>query len=355
VTGVDLVEWQFRVASGEPLPLRQGEIVLNGHALEARLYAENPAAGFLPSIGVLEHFRMPAGIRVDSAVEEGDEVSPHYDPMIAKLIAHAPTRELAAEGLARGCRAIEVWPVKTNAAFLARCAAHPDFVVGNVDTGFIEARLSELIPEGAKMVELVAALALAAEYAEGAASSRRDYYSPWDPDPDCIYGFRMNGAPRAFHRVRLGGLKAQGNVVTAGTGDRGWQVTTDGFSGWARVDGSTVEVEGLGEVAYANVHPDRIIFHRGEALACQEALHAASDRESASDGAIRSPMPGKIVSVSVKAGDRVTKGQPLLVLEAMKMEHALTAPFDGVVAELNATAGGQVSEGVVLAKLEASV
>ncbi|WP_304177353.1 acetyl/propionyl/methylcrotonyl-CoA carboxylase subunit alpha, partial [Phenylobacterium aquaticum] len=130
VTGVDLVEWQFRVASGEALPLRQDEIVLSGHALEARLYAENPAGGFLPSIGVLEHFRMPEGIRVDSAVEEGDAVSPHYDPMIAKLIAHAPTREGASDRLAQACAEVEVWPVKTNAGFLARCLDHPDFIAG---------------------------------------------------------------------------------------------------------------------------------------------------------------------------------------------------------------------------------
>jgi acetyl/propionyl-CoA carboxylase alpha subunit len=145
VTGQDLVEWQLLVASGEPLPLEQDEITLDGWAMEARLYAENPATGFLPSTGKLTHFRLPEGdVRVDSAVEEGGEVTPFYDPMIAKLIAHGVDREDAAQRLAEACRLVEVWPVKTNAAFLAKCASHPDFVDGAVDTGFIEARLDEL-------------------------------------------------------------------------------------------------------------------------------------------------------------------------------------------------------------------
>ena len=144
ITGQDLVEWQLRVASGEPLPLKQHEITLEGWAMEARLYAENPATGFLPSTGPLAHFRLPDDIRVDSAVEEGGAVSPFYDPMIAKLIVHADSREAAAEALAEACASVEVWPVKTNAAFLARCAGHPDFVAGDVDTGFIERRLDDL-------------------------------------------------------------------------------------------------------------------------------------------------------------------------------------------------------------------
>ena len=136
ITGQDLVEWQLRVASGEPLPLRQDDLAISGHAMEARLYAENPASGFLPSTGVLEHLRLPTDIRVDSAVEEGSEVTPFYDPMIAKLIAHAPTREAVAAKLAKACGEVEVWPVKTNAAFLARCLAEPDFVAGWGGYGF---------------------------------------------------------------------------------------------------------------------------------------------------------------------------------------------------------------------------
>ena len=139
VTGVDLVEWQFRVAAGEPMPLQQDEIALNGWAMEARLYAEDPDNGFLPSIGRLDHFQLPDDLRVDTGVEQGGEVSQYYDPMIAKLIVHEDTREAAAARLADACCEVEVWPVRTNAAFLARCLDHPRFVAGDVDTGFIGA------------------------------------------------------------------------------------------------------------------------------------------------------------------------------------------------------------------------
>ena len=146
ITGQDLVEWQLRVASGEPLPLSQDQITINGHAIEARLYAEDPGKGFLPSTGPLTHFRLPAGIRVDSAVEEGGAVTPYYDPMIAKLIVHAPDRASAAGRLAVACRETEVFPVRTNAAFLAKCLDNADFLAGDINTGFIDAHKAELVP-----------------------------------------------------------------------------------------------------------------------------------------------------------------------------------------------------------------
>ena len=146
ITGQDLVEWQLRVASGEKLPKTQEQLSINGWSMEARLYAENPTTGFLPSIGRLDHLRFPTGIRVDSGVEEGGEVTPYYDPMIAKLIVHAPTRKAAAGLLATACGAAEIWPVKTNAGFLQRTAGDPDFVAANIDTGFIERHAGRLIP-----------------------------------------------------------------------------------------------------------------------------------------------------------------------------------------------------------------
>ena len=146
ITGQDLVEWQLRVASGEPLPKRQDELAISGWAMEARLYAENPATGFLPSIGRLDRLRLPNDIRVDSGVEEGGEITAHYDPLIAKLIVHAPDRTEAAAKLAKACGQIEVWPVKTNAGFLARAASHADFIAGRIDTGFIERHGAQLIP-----------------------------------------------------------------------------------------------------------------------------------------------------------------------------------------------------------------
>ena len=316
ITGQDLVEWQLRVASGEPLPLKQEELSINGWAMEARLYAENPATGFLPSTGPLEHFWLPGDIRVDSAVEESGEVTPFYDPMIAKLIVFEFNREEAAAKLAEACGEVEVWPVKTNAAFLARCAAHPDFVAGNVDTGFIEARLEALIQPVSPSAAVLDAAAAALLIDDAPAG-------PWSPSGP-LTGFRANARQPAPVLMRHAGK----TVAAARAG----------------------EVEA--DVFFAD-DDEVLVFEAGEALLFgRPRADTAGGEGGASDGAIRSPMPGKIVSVSVKAGDKVAKGQPLLVLEAMKMEHAMTAPFDGVVAELNAAPGGQVSEGVVLARLE---
>ena len=203
VTGLDLVEWQLRVASGEPLPMKQEEIRLDGWAMEARLYAENPSKKFLPSTGPLDHFVLPTavdGVRIDSGVEEGGEVTPFYDPMIAKIIVRAPTRAAAAAKLADACAEVEVWPVKTNAGFLARCASHPYFVAGDVDTGFIEARLEALVGDGRppEAVAMMAATAFAGLQATD------DMPSPWSSLGRAI-GFRLNGHPRAEMRLSVAG------------------------------------------------------------------------------------------------------------------------------------------------------
>ena len=317
VTGVDLVEWQFRVASGEPLPLTQDQIKLNGHAVEARLYAENPAAGFLPSIGVLEHFVLPGDIRVDAGVEEGGEVSPFYDPMIAKLIAHAPTREGAGDRLAQACAEVEIWPVKTNAGFLARCLDHPDFIAGEVDTGFIERHLEDLAPAPAPSDERLA-VAAAAALADG----DEDQASPWKG----LTGFRVNAEPQTTVRLYLDGV-ALDAPLPDGDIEADILMTEDG---------------------------EVVVFEGGETyvLATRPPLRDLDDM--AGDAQVRSPMPGKVVAVAVCVGDTVVRGQPLLTLEAMKMEHALTAPFDGEVEALNVSVGDQVSEGVTLARLKAS-
>ena len=323
ITGLDLVEWQIRVARGEPLPLAQGAIPLNGHAMEARLYAENPATGFLPSTGPLEHFRLPAegyGVRVDTGVEEGGEVTPFYDPMIAKIIIHADTREAAAAKLAEACAEVEVWPVKTNAGFLVRCAEHPDFIAGQVDTGFIEARADTLVGDG-RPGEDVGAIAVLA-FAE---RDDRDLApTPWSSLGGAL-GFRLNGDARADARLEVGGEIVVAPLVDAELDDDGVLIDEDHV----------------------------IVFDAGEAYAFQRPSYEASHAGAASDGALTSPMPGRIVSVGAEPGARVTKGQPIVTLEAMKMEHALTAPFDGTLAELNVKVGDQVSEGVALARVEA--
>jgi len=326
ITGQDLVEWQLRVASGEKLPLRQEELKINGHAIEARLYAENASAGFLPSTGPLKILKLPTlrgdHARVDSAVEQGDEVTPFYDPMIAKVIMHAPTRHEAIERLLKEWNDVEVWPVKTNAGFIYRCLRDPGFESGNVDTSLIAARGDVLsdTPPPSEHVRAIAAggfMRIAASPSVGAPSTRG---SPWS----ALHGFRLNAAPSA--RIVM---RCLGEVIT-------------------------VEGAELHDSWTAHVGDAMIVFDRGEGYEFTlDTGERAEGEAAAGDGAILSPMPGKIVAVNVKLNSKVKKGDALLVLEAMKMEHTLVAPFDGRVAELKARAGAQVSEGLVLVKLEA--
>jgi 3-methylcrotonyl-CoA carboxylase alpha subunit len=319
VTGIDLVEWQVRVASGEPLPLRQDQIALAGHAMEARLYAEDPEHGFLPSVGPLTHLRLPDFVRVDAGVAEGGAVTPFYDPMIAKLIAHAETREAAAAHLAAAARSVEVWPVKTNAAFLARCAADPDFVAGRIDTGFIEARLEALtapqppaIPPGA--------LTRIARAQEAAALETT---SPWDPLGPAS-GFRLNQPPARTARVYADGAPIEAAFDFSAPP-----------AGIELLDGDIV--------VFADGAGTRLSARRPVDAGAAGALL---------DGAVLTPMPGRIVAVAVTAGEAVAAGQTLVVLEAMKMEHALTAPAEGRVREVQVAVGDQVTEGTVAARLE---
>ena len=306
ITGQDLVEWQLRVASGEPLPLRQEDLAIDGWAMEARLYAENPASGFLPSTGPLDRLRLPAGVRIDSGVEEGGEVTPFYDPMIAKLIVHGDTRAAAAAKLADAARQVQVWPVRTNAGFLARAAADGDFVAGRIDTGFIERHADRLIP-GATPSEAVLQAAAAAIVPAPSGD-------PWQD----LVGFRAN-AP-AVRRVEV------------------------------EVDGTPYLVERT--VAPAATIDGDVLYLDGEAwsFGLPRADHAGGTGEG--DGAIMSPMPGRVIAVLVKEGQAVARGERLLVLEAMKMEQALLAPFDGVVGALKVAAGEQVPEGTLLARIE---
>ncbi len=322
ITGLDLVEWQFRVASGEKLPKTQDEIAINGHAIEARLYAENPETGFLPSIGKLECFSWPpevrAGTRIETGVEEGDEISPHYDPMIAKLVAHGPTRARAIASLRTACAATEIAPLRTNAGFLARCLAQTVFEAGNVDTGFIESRgeaLARKLAPDEGLLSLAANAVSVFSWRE-----QKGLSAPWRDQR----GFRLNAPPQRAVRFRIDGAPAIGLI-------------SDTPPPFPTLQGRN----------------STVIFRGGDAYIVEADLSAgAASDDGVTEDSIRSPMPGKIVSVAAKAGASVKKGDPILTLEAMKMEHVLTAPFDGVVAELKAKAGDQVSEGVVLARLE---
>jgi 3-methylcrotonyl-CoA carboxylase alpha subunit len=334
ITGVDLVEWQLRVASGEPLPKRQDELSINGWAMEARLYAEDPAKGFLPSVGRLDFFSIGEAhlIRTETGVGLGSEISPFYDPMIAKLVSHRSTREGAIRNLANACRNSIVAPVKTNAAFLARALSHPDFIAARLDTSFIARNEDALIGSGSPSREVVECAAMAVLYDEmGDADAVQLWqYEPRrspQPYPGSVWrslaGFRVSAPDRM--RIAL---------------------TRDGE---AFVVDKPVEKAAM--LSTIIVGDSVLVSDMGQSFLFERARAKGISLGTAADGAILSPMPGRVTAVDVAAGERVTKGQRLVTLEAMKMEHSLTAPFDGTVEELNATAGAQVSEGTVLVKV----
>jgi 3-methylcrotonyl-CoA carboxylase alpha subunit len=311
ITGQDLVEWQLRVASGEPLPKRQDELSITGHAVEARLYAEDPATGFLPSVGRLEHFDLGEEGRIETGVEEGDEISPFYDPMVAKLVAHGADRFEAIATLAANLEEVEVWPVRTNAGFLANALLDPDFVAARLDTGFIGRKLETLVPPASPSEDVWRAAAMIALAEE---------------EEQPLAGFRLNAAPQPAATLAYGTERRR--LVLAGD-----QPLADasGFRDDERV----------------------VVFLQGQAFGFDRAVRGTVG-SAAGNGALLAPMPGKVTSVDVSVGEQVAKGQRLLTLEAMKMEHALLAPFDGVIAELAVEPGAQVQVEAVLARVEAA-
>ncbi len=312
ITGVDLVEWQLRVASGEPIPLKQEELFIDGHAIEARLYAEDPASGFLPSTGPLDHFDLGNVGRIETGVAEGDVISPHYDPMVAKLVAWGETRDDAIEELAEIAGSVEIWPVRTNAAFLANALLDDDFGDANLDTGFIERKLDSLICDD--------------EADDAIWQSAADFTLMADLDEDVpsALGFRLNAPPRIATTLTY---KGETRTVSASGSEDAAHVT--GFVEEART----------------------LVFADGQSFEFARDARGTG-AAAAGDGAILAPMPGKVIALDVAEGDSVTAGQRLMVLEAMKMEHALTAPFDGVVTELSASEGAQVQVEAVLAVVE---
>lgn len=333
ITGQDLVEWQLRVASGEPLPKRQEELSINGWAMEARLYAEDPAKGFLPSIGRLEHFHFPylprqKRCRIETGVEEGDDITPFYDPMIAKLVTHAPTRSEAIANLQEMTADMRCWPVKTNAGFLNLLLYDEDFDAGQMDTGLIAAHLDDYLPDetpSERVLQSVGHL-LIDNVLGGQAKDIRQTWLKTDNGPASLFGFRLNRS-NAPVMVRL---------------NEGTQTHEFVFNHRSINDCAWVE----------RIAKGWVVTEDGVTRLFTEGRASGGAGGAASDGAILSPMPGRIIAVAVTAGDKVAKGQKLLTLEAMKMEHSLVAPFDGIVAEFNAAQGGQVSEGALLARIE---
>ena len=313
ITGVDLVEWQLRVASGEPLPKRQDELSINGWAIEARLYAEDPAKGFLPSVGRLEkYFVDDDNIRVDSGFERGSTVSPFYDPMIAKLIASADDRSAAIDKLLKAIEGTAVWPVKSNAPFLYRALYHPDFMGGNISTSFLIDHAFDLAVLDGPTDEMKrqAAVELISQFSD---DKRRD-----------LSGFRLNARPKL-------------SVHMASGSEHFTAIAPDDFTGSVYISRAAAGVA--------------LVTDCGETFAIALDHPYGSGAGLAATGALIAPMPGKVTAVDVAPGATVTKGQRILTLEAMKMEHALVAPFDGTVAELTVEAGAQVQVDALLARI----
>ncbi len=341
VTGLDLVEWQFRIAAGEPLPLKQDQLRLSGHAVEARVYAEDPALGFLPSTGKLVALQFPdsAGLRVDAGVDAGSEVTPFYDPMIAKLIAHGKTRDEALDRLADALEHMVALGPRNNLNFLAALARAGEFRGGDFDTGFIDRNLARLAapePLDHAAVALGAEMLIEAERTRIAVSHEREPEAP--PSPwDSSDAFQLTGA-----RSLAPPLVADGEsvVVQASFGARGLDVTVVGAKP-AR-DAIAVVVSGTAYVLRQG--------RQTKVTLRDLALDEMADQSQG--GVVRAPMHGKVLAILVEQGARVSRGQRLAVIEAMKMEHTLVAPLDGVVAKISAAPNAQVSEGAKLILIE---
>ena len=362
ITGLDLVEWQLRVASGEPLPLAQGQLRIHGHAIEARICAETPDNNFLPATGTLNVYRKPActaferadlartgvAVRIDDGVREGDTISPFYDSMVAKLIVHGQTREEALARMDEALAQIRIVGLSTNVQFLRHVVRSPSFAQANLDTALIPREAALLFNQEPVGLPLAAAAAVAQtllveKAREGADPfSRRDgWQSHGVTVRPFAFEFQGESAQASLTYQHDGGLtlavgEVAGPLVFA-TGERGIDLQ---FAGQRL----TAEVFTRGEV-------DHIFTRRGATQITAMDLLAHAGESHAEGGRLTAPMPGKVVSFAVKAGDKVEKGQPLAVMEAMKMEHTIAAPADGVVLELLYAPGDQVTEGAELLKI----
>ncbi len=369
ITGHDLVEWQLRVAAGEPLPVDQAGLAIDGHSIEVRVYAENPDKNFLPSTGRLRHLRMPeatvferlaasggtAGVRIDSGVREGDSISPYYDPMIAKLITWGPDRDAAISRMHAALSRFEVVGLQTNVAFLRRMMRCPSFATADLDTGLIERERANLLPSqravAPRDLAIATALILSLEAREALAGA--DAWDPFAQPSGWRVGeplvrqleFVVAGEPRV---VSVGYARA-GHTVHVGDeafclADLAWDaprrrlsglIGAEAFDTGALLDGETVHLFG----------PDGPV-----SLGYRPALAHAGD-EAEEGGGLTAPMPGKVIALLVAKGDKVGRGQPLVVIEAMKMEHTISAPHDGEVSQVHFQVGEQVGEGASLISL----
>ena len=359
ITGLDLVEWQLRVASGESLPLKQEDLRIHGHAIEARICAENPDNNFLPATGALNVYALPecvtferGAIRVDSGVRQGDAISPFYDSMVAKLIVHGDTREQALARLDEALAQTHIVGLATNVQFLRRVARTDAFAQAKLDTALIPREQAVLFHQEPVGLPLAAAAAVAQTLLKERASEGVDPFSRRD-------GFHTHGLVQRRFEFEFGGEHAKALLTYERGGSLHLQVG-EGDSAVAgpfvfavRADGIELQFAGQRTRAavYAQGEVDHVFTPLGATQITAIDLLAHSGEAAAEGGRLTAPMPGKVVSFAVKAGDAVTKGQPLAVMEAMKMEHTIAAPADGVVQELLYAPGDQVTEGAELLKL----
>jgi len=362
ITGLDLVEWQLRVAAGEPLPRAQDALAINGHAIEARIYAEDPARGFLPSTGHVSHWRMPdedLRLRVDTGFRAGDDVTPYYDPMLAKVIAWGEDRERARLALLRALAQGEIVGVTTNLSFLERVVMHPAFARAQLDTGLIDANREELLAADAPASGRALQAAALAEYAtlrdaaNAAAAASSDPHSPWQLADAWWNGSAAHGLEFVFEdgdtecRVTLRPA-VDGSVSMQGEGtapDLRFEMRAGRLHIRAGHDQYEATVVAEGDLRHVFVPGARSRLVRIDPL-------ARTGEVEETGGHLTAPMSGTVVAVLVKAGDRVDKGAPLVVLEAMKMEHTIVAPAAGRVAVINFVVGERVGEGADLVDLE---
>jgi 3-methylcrotonyl-CoA carboxylase alpha subunit len=357
ITGLDLVEWQLRVAAGERLPLAQEQLAIDGHAIEVRIYAEDPARDFLPSIGKLAHLAMPvasATVRIDTGVRPGDEITPYYDPMIAKLIVRGETRAAAITRMREALAAWEIVGVQTNLAFLGRLMTAPSYVEANLDTALIERERAHLFPERGPASRRAWDVGVFAFVTARRAADRVEPVSPWTIRD----GWRLVGSARRTWKFFEGGqardveialLPDTVLVTIDGDTDVVGGTLLDARLG-ANVDGEIVDagVFSQGGVTHVFVDGEHRTFEWVDPyLPAQE--HADSH------GELRAPMPGRILAVLVEGGAAVKRGTPLVVMEAMKMEHTVVAPAAGIVERVLCSVGEQVNEGAELLTLQAEV
>ena len=336
ITGLDLVEWQLRVAAGEKLPLTQKDIQCVGHAFEVRLYAEDPAHDFLPQVGTLSCFLHPHNARVDTGVEEDDAVSIHYDPMIAKLIVHGDSREDAVAAMQEALAETVLTGLVTNQEYLSNIFQQEEFIAGDVDTGFLARHEKDLLPPDYGMAGLDDLAQAAYLIAGEQDNDDGDAADIWDRQDN----WRLNGVfEKTLNLVNRG----QHHAVILRHEGAGYE---------AVIDGKTIPVAALGAATIVENDRDITVFRDGRVIHLHHFIPGEEKDDGAGEGRIIAPMPGKIITVMVGMGDSVKKDQPLLVMEAMKMEMTIRAGCEGVIGELPVSAGQQVSDGALLISIE---